>query len=285
MTVTGSDVLYPTNASKTITIGTAKVTYGGNDVTNCYNIISYYDETDGYTAEKGFKRADFKAKLSYIKRDLYYNLLKPDNAVFVYTGEEIGLTYNGAAIDINTENLITVDSTLGDGLLEGDTIVITKLSTLKSINVYTDWVKFKIYNEDGLDVTSCYTRTLANKEETKITVSKISLTFALDGVDKSTLLNDLNVSVGNTYFDASGYEGHKVLKEEYYNLVNGDLLDGQYAEVLAAEEGGELVLKVIIYEERDTDGKRKDKSGSYELENSTDFALTALYKFTEKSEA
>ncbi len=225
----------------------------GSDVTENYLIYT----SQNIDANASYRINDYKSQLTAVQRTLYFEQYVPNGQkVFVYSGEKPVIdTGNPSALFRNV-----TASYGGTGLLSGHRLEFGGISVGKAVACYKDWLKLKVYDEQGNDVTKAYKLTCVNKEEENISVIAIDVSLT---VQSSVTLESLRSGAALT----TSFDGKTVLKQSLYT-AKGLLAEHSVEIVVSEGSEGSFTFYVLLYEPKLTGTEvtgRRDKSMYYAL--------------------
>ncbi|MCI8435447.1 MAG: hypothetical protein HFK10_05795 [Clostridia bacterium] len=135
------DIAARQSVQVTITAGQV-VDSAGSDVTANYRI--YYEFVEGETTD--VRKSDFKGQLRFDKHDVAVTPIAPENNRFYYDGEKHAIEFSGDGEEL----FVCV------GLLDGHVAKVDSAEVAANPGARTNWLKLKIFDADGVDVSRGY---------------------------------------------------------------------------------------------------------------------------------
>ncbi|MCH5143062.1 MAG: hypothetical protein J1G07_05100 [Clostridiales bacterium] len=222
--------LDPSKTYVTVSIRSARVIdiATNGDMTGNYKLYYSYDRS---VMGSDYSSSDFKGKLEYLIRNIYYRqIVSEDQKLFVYDGT--AKTIEGRLYEIVQGK--------GEGLYKSDRIEISSATVGPQVGEYSNWLKLKVYNSYGVDVSRVYNLILENADASTVIIKAVNITLQI-----FSTVTDEKIENKSVFYTSTRFENRYALDKIYYSvdgLVNGHELD-----IIAIKSHGVWNFAVVIY--------------------------------------
>lgn len=242
-----STSLDPSKTYVTVSIRSARVIdiATNGDMTGNYKLYYSYDKS---VMGSEYASSDFKGTLEYLIRNVYYRqIVSEDQKHFIYDGKV--KTIDGKLYEIVPGE--------GEGLYKSDQIVIISATVGPQVGQFSNWLKLKVYNSEGVDVSRVYNLRLKNADESTVTIEEENITLRI-----FSTVTDEKIENKLVFYTSTQFEGRYALDKIYYS-VSG-LVDGHELEIIAIKSHGVWNFAVVIYQIKES-GSFTDRSDCFKL--------------------
>ncbi|MCH5148502.1 MAG: hypothetical protein J1G05_03960 [Clostridiales bacterium] len=239
--------LDPSKTYVTVSIRSARVIdiATNGDMTGNYKLYYSYDRS---VMGSDYSSSDFKGKLEYLIRNIYYRqIVSEDQKLFVYDGT--AKTIEGSLYEIVQGK--------GEGLYKSDRIEISSATVGPQVGEYSNWLKLKVYNSYGVDVSRVYNLILENADTSTVIIKAVNITLEI-----FSTVTDEKIENKSVFYTSTRFENRYALNKIYYS-VDG-LVDGHELDIIAIKSHGVWNFAVVIYEIK-ASGSLTDRSDCVNL--------------------